>query len=248
MNNMNSLDGRTALVTNINHFVGLAAARALAANGASVVCHDREFTDADVRSAFEATHAGYIASPAQEPAELVATTERDNGAIDILVSNDAFPAIRASVENANLADLRAGFEEMVVAPFALIGAAVPAMKARKAGKIILVTSAAPLRGLPNYSMYAATRGAANSLAISLARELARDNIQVNAVAPNYVESPSYFPAELLEDEVARGKILKNIPLGRLGKPDEVGALIAFLASPGGDFMTAQVIPVAGGWA
>ena len=248
MSNMNDLSGRTALVTNVDHFVGWAAAAALHDAGATVICHDRSFTSEAARSEFEAAHQGWLTTPEQAPAALVASVAETGGTLDILVSNDAFPAIRASVEKADLDDLRAGFEEMVVAPFALIGAAVPAMKERHAGKIIMVTSAAPLRGLPNYSMYAATRGAGNALTISLARELARDNIQVNAVAPNYVESPSYFPPELLADEAAAAKILKNIPLGRLGKPEEVGALIAFLASPGGDFMTGQVIPIAGGWA
>ena len=122
------------------------------------------------------------------------------------------------------------------------------LKARRAGKILFVTSATPLRGLPGYSMYVTARGAANALAVTLAKELARDNIQVNAVAPNYVESPDYFPAELLDDPKTRDKILANIPLGRLGKPEELAALIAFLASGKADFITGQVIPFAGGWA
>ena len=97
-------------------------------------------------------------------------------------------------------------------------------------------------------MYVTARGAANALAVTLAKELARDNIQVNAVAPNYVESPDYFPAELLDDPKTRDKILANIPLGRLGEPEELAALIAFLASGKADFITGQVIPFAGGWA
>jgi NAD(P)-dependent dehydrogenase (short-subunit alcohol dehydrogenase family) len=71
---------------------------------------------------------------------------------------------------------------------------------------------------------------------------------VNAVAPNYVENPSYFPPELLADAQARAKIERNIPLGRLGKPDEVGALVEFLATGDCGFITGHVIPIAGGWA
>jgi len=78
--------------------------------------------------------------------------------------------------------------------------------------------------------------------------LAPRNIQVNAVAPNYVENPDYFPPELLANEEAMAKILKNIPLKRLGKPEEAAALITFLANPLSGFITGQVIPLAGGWA
>ena len=86
------------------------------------------------------------------------------------------------------------------------------------------------------------------MALSIAKELARDNIQVNAVAPNYVENESYFPQELLADEKALAKMISKVPLGRLGKPEEVSEMIAFLASDKADFITGQIIPVAGGWA
>ena len=105
-------------------------------------------------------------------------------------------------------------------PFRMASAVVPQMKARKRGKILFITSASPLRGLPNYSMYVTARGGANALAVSLARELGRHNIQVNAIAPNYVESPSYFPPELVNDPEALARMTRNIPLNRLGKPEE----------------------------
>ncbi len=70
---------------------------------------------------------------------------------------------------------------------------------------------------------------------------------MNTVAPNYIESPSDFPAALLADNSVKNKILSNIPLGRLGKPEEVASIITFLASQGGDFITGQIIPVDGGW-
>ncbi len=212
------------LLSNPDRFAGPAATAALEAGGAVVIP-----ATGNPRASVDAALAAH-------------------GHIDVLVNNDAFPAIRAPVVEASLDDLRAGLEAMLVAPYALTQAAVPAMRARKQGRILFVTSATPLRGLPNYSMYIAARGAANALAVSLAKELGRDNIQVNAVAPNYVENPDYFPPDLIAEQDVLARIVKPIPLGRLGKPEELGATIAFLASPGAGFLTGQVLPVAGGWA
>jgi NAD(P)-dependent dehydrogenase (short-subunit alcohol dehydrogenase family) len=185
---------------------------------------------------------------AREPTAIVDEVVRSHGQIDVLINNDAFPAIRAKVEEADRADMRAGLGVMVEAPYALAAAVVPGMKARRAGKIVFVTSATPFHGLPNYSMYVIARGAANAMALTLAKELGPHNIQVNAVAPNYVENPDYFPSEVVGDPDTLKKIVRPIPLGRLGKPDELGALVAFLASERADWITAQVIPFSGGWA
>jgi NAD(P)-dependent dehydrogenase (short-subunit alcohol dehydrogenase family) len=243
-----ALTGQIVLVTNIAHFVGLPAAVALADQGAVVVCHDNSFISADGRKDFAAAHPNLHVVAEQEPPAIAAAVTTAYGRIDVLVNNDAFPAIRAPLETARIDDLRAGLEALVTAPFALAQAVVPQMKERRSGKLLFVTSAAPLRGLPNYSMYATARGAANALAVSLARELAPFNIQVNAIAPNFVESPTYFPPKLLADPEAMRKITSNIPLGRLAKPEEVAALIAFYASPQADFITGHVMPFAGGWA
>lgn len=216
-------DGPVVLITNPDHFAGPAAIPALEADGATVI------------------------GVAAEPGEVARALDA-HGRIDVLINNDAFPAIRAPVEDAKLEDFRAGLEAMLVAPFAMAQAVVPHMKAKKSGKILFITSATPLHGLPNYSMYVAARGAANSLALTLAKELAASNIQVNAVGPNYVENPDYFPEELIANPDTLKRITRHIPLGRLGKPQELAALIAFLASDKADWITAQVIPFSGGWA
>lgn len=243
-----ALEGRVILVTNVAHFVGLPAAKALAAQGAIVHCHDASFAVDEKRRAFADAHPALRTTAAQSPADIVESVVSAESRIDVLVNNDAFPAIRAPVDKAKVAELRAGLESLLIFPFMLCQVVVPLMKQRRSGKLLFVTSAAPLRGIPNYSMYAAGRGAANALAVCLARELAPHNIQVNALAPNYVESPTYFPPELLADPETLKKITANVPLGRLAQPEEAGAVVAFLASPQSDFITGLVLPFAGGWA
>ncbi|MBP5857599.1 SDR family oxidoreductase [Marivibrio halodurans] len=246
---MVSLANRNIVVTGLEEFVGRPVAETLAAEGARVLASDPGFADPEKRAAFEAENPSFLAAASTEPDVLAAEAlERFEGRVDVLVSNDGFPAIRAPVAEAEAGDMRDGLEALVVRPFALAGKLVPAMRAAGGGRLLFVTSAAPLVGLPNYGMYATARGAQNAMVKSLARELARDNILVNAIAPNFVESPTYFPEELLADEAARAKILKNIPLGRLGAPREVAELVAFFASDKCGFVSGHVLPVAGGWA
>lgn len=236
-------DKPIVLLSNPGRFAGPAAVRALTEGGATVLgCA------AGGPEAAGEPPAGLAMLAAREPAAIVEEVTRDHGGIDVLINNDAFPAIRAKVEDADLADLRAGLNAMVEAPYALAAAVVPGMKAKRAGKIVFITSATPFNGLPNYSMYVTARGAANALTLTLAKELGPFNIQVNAVAPNYVENPDYFPPEVIGDPETLKKIVRPIPLGRLGKPDELGALVAFLASDRADWITAQVMPFSGGWA
>lgn len=236
------------LVTNVEHFVGKPAAIELAAQGATVVCHDTSFVDASVAETYIAAHPELNITRAQQPKEIIEDVVKTQGHIDVMICNDGGAAVRAPIESAMTDDLRSALEEMVVFPFEMARAVVPQMKCRKSGKILFITSATPMRGLPNYSIYVTARGATNALAVSLAQELGRDNIQVNAIAPNYVESSTYFPPELVNDAQALAKMIRNIPLKRLGKPEEIAALIAFYASDQSNFITGQVTPFAGGWA
>ncbi len=237
------LSGKNILITNVTHFVGLVTSAYLKEKGANVAVCDPSFADADTLAGFQEANPDYTALGESAAVDIVAAA----GRIDVLVNNDAFPAIRAPVDEADPQDMRDGLEAMVVAPFVMSGAVLPQMKERNKGKIIFMTSASVFHGLANYSMYVAARAAANGIALSLAQEVARNNIQVNAIAPNYVENPDYFPPELLADEKAYAKIVKNIPLGRLGKPEEIAALIAFYAGNESDFLTGHIVPAAGGW-
>ncbi|MGF1620120.1 MAG: SDR family oxidoreductase [Rhodomicrobiaceae bacterium] len=237
-----------ALITHVRHFVGPATVIRLLQEDMTIVCHDRSFSDATARDTFESEIPGAQPLAATQPADIASEIEARFGRLDALISNDPHPAIRAPVDEADPDEFRRALEALAIWPYELIGKLTPMMKRQNGGRILLGTSAAPLTGIPNYSIYAAARGAANALVPSLARELARWNISVNAIAPNYIKNPDYFPPELLANEEAMNKMLRNIPLGRLGEADEVAELIALFATGRCNFVTGHVIPIAGGWA
>lgn len=239
---------RIALITDVTHFVGPPSARHLLADGITVYGADRSFDDEDARSRFASALPGIVPLAEQEADSIVEAVVAREGQLDVLINNDAYPAVRAPIDEAGNEELHATFDALVFKSFEMTRAAARRMKRRRQGKILFVSSAAPLNGIPNFSIYVTARGAANALALTLAKELAPFNIQVNAMAPNYVESPDYFPESLLANPDARAKILKNIPLGRLGKPEEAAALVAFLTGPQSDFITGQIVAFSGGWA
>ncbi len=241
-------DKPVTLLTHVNHFVGPAAVRRLLQEDAVVVCHDMAFADAEGRARFQKDVPGAETCAATDPAGVVAEVKARFGRLDALVSNDPYPAVRAPIDEADPDEFRNALEALMVWPFTLIGEAAAVMKAQQAGRIVIVSSAAPLTGIPNYAMYAAARGGANALVPTLSKELARWGIPVNAIAPNYIKNPDYFPPELLANEAAMAKMLKNIPLGRLGEPEEVAELVALFASGRCGFVTGHIVPIAGGWA
>lgn len=242
------LANKIILITDATHFVGKPGASVLIREGATVYAQDASFVEEQARNAFAELVPGIIPLAEQEPKAVVEAVLAASGQLDVLVNNDAYPAIRASIVDADIEDFKNTLDALLVRGFTYAKYTAAHMKERGAGKIIFISSAVPKHGLPNYSMYVAARGGANALAVTLAKELGKFGIQVNALAPNFIESPTYFPKELIEDEDAFRKITKPIPLGRLGKPEEAGEYLAFLASDKSDYITGQVLYFAGGWA
>ena len=242
------LKDRVLLVTNVSQFAGPGLSRVALAEGARLFAHDKSFTSAANRQAYEAEFPGAVAIAAQNDEAIVGETFGIAGRIDALVNNDAFPALRAKLAEASMDQFRAAFEAMAVKPLALTQTVAPVMQRQKRGRIVFVSSAAPLRGIANYSLYVSARAATLGLVQSLAKELGRDGITVNAVASNYVENPDYFPPSLTGNPEAMRKMTAQIPLGRLGKPEELAAAICFLCSDGAGFVTGHTLAHAGGWA
>jgi len=168
--------------------------------------------------------------------------------IDILIANLAYDPTSSSAANITDEGWQKLFDVMVHPLMSLIRHFGPKMAARGHGKIVAITSAAPLRGIAGSSAYCAARGAQNAFIKATGIEYAKHNVQINAVAQNYVSNPAYFPDELVASERFQKHLQRNVPIGRVAKSEESAELALFLASDKSDFIVGQVMPFSGGWA
>ena len=247
------LTGKIALITNVSHFMGPAITEEFCREGASVALHDRdeaavkpyaliaERLGRDVLSL-----AGDLSRSGEAERAVEAVVGRF-GRLDILVNNNAHPPSGSPVEQISDAAWREMMARLLDEPFFCLRAALRVMRPAGRGKIINMSSAAAFPGLPNYAAYTAARAGVNGLTKAVGREVAGAGIQVNAIAQNYVENPTYFPPALTGDPVRLARMVKNIPAGRLARSEESARLAVYLASEDADFFIGQVIPFAGGW-
>jgi len=238
---------RVAVVTNATRYAGAGAVAALKRSGYTVVCHDDSFIDGAPGADHEANHGGAVACASKTAGGALAHAIKRYGRLDLLVSNDVYPLQYLRLEECEAADLRRAVDALLVTPFSLVSRAAAEMKRQGRGYIVLITSAAPCRPEPGFSIYSTVRAAASAFAQAAARELAPHRITVNAIAPNFLESELYYPSEHWGTEAGRAKLQQLVPVGRLGTSAELGALIAFLASGSADFITGEVIKFTGGW-
>ena len=183
-----------------------------------------------------------------DPISLIDELKARKLQVDAVVSNDVYPITRAPIGEIDLEDLRKTFDSVLVFPVQLAQLLLPGMRARKSGSFVFVTSARPLRPELGFAVPTSIRAGATAFALALSREVAAFGVQVNVVAPNYLYSEMYYPrARFIDDPHGRGQIAATVPMGRLGTQEEVGELIAFLASGRSGFVTGQVIYFTGGW-
>jgi NAD(P)-dependent dehydrogenase (short-subunit alcohol dehydrogenase family) len=247
------LTGKIALITNVSHFMGPAITEEFCREGASVALHDRdeaaikpyaliaERLDRDVL-----TLTGDLSRSGEAERAVEAVVARF-GRLDVLVNNNAHPPSGSPVEDITDAAWREMMARLLDEPFFCLRAALRVMRPAGRGKIINMSSAAAFPRLPNYAAYTAARAGVNGLTKAVGREVAGAGIQVNAIAQNYVENPTYFPPALTGDPVRLARMVKNIPAGRLARSEESARLAVYLASEDADFFIGQVIPFAGGW-
>ncbi len=217
--------GKKALITCVERYMGAAIKEKFEADGIEVVT------------------GSYPMHSQAACEELV----KSAGDIDILVINLAEPPMTGPVQKIVNADWNKLFDSLVHPLMYLVRAATPQMLERKAGKIIAVTSAAPLKGIANNAAYCAARGAQNGFIKAVGLELSRSNVHVNAIAQNYINNNTYYPDDILDNEKFLDHVKRNVPTNKVGAASETAELAAYLASDRCNHMVAQIIPLAGGW-
>ncbi|HEV8437155.1 MAG TPA: SDR family oxidoreductase [Methylomirabilota bacterium] len=247
------LTGKVALITNVRHFMGPAITEEFAREGASLALHDRDENALRPLSLIAERLgrevlplAGDLTRPAEADRVVQAAVARF-GRLDVLVNNNAYPPSGTPTDAVTDALWREMMAHLLDEPFYCMRAALRVMRPAGRGKIINMSSAAAFQGLPGYAAYTAARAGVNGLTKAVGREVAREGIQVNAIAQNYVENPTYFPPSLTADAEKLKRIVGHIPAGRLARGEESARLAVYLASEDADFFVGQVIPFAGGW-
>lgn len=169
------------------------------------------------------------------------------GDIDVLVANLAHDPCNGPVAEIRDEDWQSLFATLVEPLMRLVRYYAPRMAEAGGGKIVAVTSAAPLKGIPGSTAYCAARGAQNAFIRATGLEFAPQNVQINAIAQNYVSNEAYYPEELVATERFQKHLQRNVPVRRVAEPRETAELALFLASDNSNFLVGQVVPFAGGW-
>lgn len=219
------LSGKRVLVTQAASFMGPALCEVFAELGADVIADERALDDPTL------------------PAALVAAA----GHVDVLLANLAIPAPTTPAMQASDDEWRDVFAHLVDPLPRLMRAVLPQMIERRSGKILLLGSAAALRGMKRTSTYSAARGAQLAYIQSVGVEVAPHNVQVNAIAQNFVENPTYFPPEVQANPAFQERLRREVPLGRLVTQREDAQFAAYLCSDAANCFVGQVFPVCGGW-
>ena len=216
------LDGKRVLITQSGDFMGPVLGDVFQRLGATVIADARPLAD----------------DPAL-PAALVAA---------VLVLHLSLPAPATPAGEISDAEWRNVFAHLVDPMPRLVAAVLPQMLARRSGRILLLGSAAALRGQKRTASYSAARGAQLAYMQSVALELAPHNIQFNAIAQNFVENPTCFPPEVLTNPRFQDRLKREVPLGRLVSAEEDALFAGYLCSDAAACFVGQVFPVSGGWA
>lgn len=245
------LRGKVAIVTGGNGGIGLGMARGLAAHGAAIVVAGRDATKsaaAVAELAASGATASAFAVDVKDEAQvnaMVADTVSRHGRLDILINN-AGMSIRKQPQDYTLAEWREVIDSNLTSAFLASHAAYPHLKRAGAGKVINIGSMMSIFGAPFATAYASSKGGIVQFTKVCANAWAKDNIQVNAVLPGWIDTALTQGARR---DVAglHERVLARTPAGRWGAPDDLAGIAVFLCGAASDFVTGTAIPVDGGY-
>jgi NAD(P)-dependent dehydrogenase (short-subunit alcohol dehydrogenase family) len=246
------LTGKVAVVTGSSRGIGKAIVEQFAEHGAKVVVSSRKAQACEeVAASINAKHGAgaALAIPANISSKddlqhLVDETVRVNGRIDILVCNAASNPYYGPLGGIADEQFRKILDNNIVSNHWLISMVAPAMRERKDGAIVIVSSIGGLKGNAIIGAYNISKAADFSLARNLAVEFGADNVRVNCIAPGLIKTD--FARALWENPKTLAAFNARTPLARIGDPDEIAGAAVFLASRAGAYMTGQTIVVDGG--
>ncbi|KAG7330401.1 hypothetical protein KOW79_006623 [Hemibagrus wyckioides] len=250
MMSYSSLAGKVAIVTASTDGIGLAAAQALGRSGAHVVVSSRR--QANVDKAVSLLHSENIqvtgttcnVGNKEDREKLINLTVEQCGGIDILVSNAAVNPFFGNILESTDEVWTKILDVNVKSSFLLTKLVVPHMEKRGGGSVVLVSSVAGYQPMTGLGPYSVSKTALLGLTRALAPELAHSNIRVNCVAPGVIKTR--FSSALWQSEEIASEFLKMTSIKRLGKPEDIGGVIAFLCSDDASYITGETVTVTGG--
>jgi NAD(P)-dependent dehydrogenase (short-subunit alcohol dehydrogenase family) len=250
MSETNALEGTVALVTGAAQGIGRATALRLAADGATVVANDREPSPEldEVAKACGGVAAVADVSDHEAVQEMVARVEAGVGPVGLLVANAAYMSMGSFLEQ-DEADWWRHIDTNLSGTFYLVRSVLPGMRRLSGGRIVIISSEWGVIGWPNATAYAASKAGLISLGKTLGRELASENIITNVVAPGVIDTPQLEndarDAGVSAEEM-KARYAAETPLGRIGRPEEVAATVAFLAREESAALVGQIVQPNGG--
>ena len=247
-----SLEGRVALITGGSRGIGAAVVKLFTGAGARVLFNYQRAQREAQQLAEECGGAAQCMAVQSDLSsvgaahKLVTTVVDRFGRLDILVGNHGvWPPADVPVEQMSEEQWRGTLSINLDSVFGLVKYSVAQMKTqRSGGHVVLISSTAGQRGEAFHCDYAASKGALISMVKGLSTELARERVYVNCVAPGWVETDMAAPA--LNDPEISKRVFNTIPLGRVGKPEEIAATVLFLCTPHAGFITGEIVNVNGG--